>query len=72
MNTTVLGNEVFRTPDERFEDLPDFPFHPHYTDDLPGHEGLRLCCVDEGRQNAGHFVPEWGKTWPKRPSSFLD
>jgi haloalkane dehalogenase len=23
---------VIRTPDERFQNLPDFPFQPHYVD----------------------------------------
>ena len=24
--------KLLRTPDERFENLPDFPFEPHYTE----------------------------------------
>ena len=24
--------ETLRTPDERFADLPDYPFEPHYVD----------------------------------------
>jgi haloalkane dehalogenase len=47
---------VYRTPDARFEDLPDFPFAPHYLslaagalDDVPeGLHDLRLHYVDEG------------------------
>jgi haloalkane dehalogenase len=41
MNDTT----VYRTPDARFDDLPGYPFAPHYvtTDD-----GLRLHVVDEG------------------------
>lgn len=71
MGTTVLGTEIVRTPDERFEDLPDFPFHPHYTDDLPGYEGLRLCYVDEGIADAGnvflclHGEPTWSYLYRK-------
>jgi haloalkane dehalogenase len=34
--------EVFRTPDDRFADLPSFPFAPHYIDNLPGYEGRIL------------------------------
>jgi len=32
---------ALRTPDDRFADLPDFPYPQHYADDLPGYEGLR-------------------------------
>jgi haloalkane dehalogenase len=49
---------VFRTPDERFEDLPDYPYAPHYVEV----NGLRLHHIDEG---AGptvlcfHGEPDW-------------
>ena len=36
--------DAFRTPDESFEGLPDFPYEPRYRD----WEGLRLAHVDEG------------------------
>jgi haloalkane dehalogenase len=36
--------DLFRTPDERFADLPDFPYEPRYRK----WEGLRLAHVDEG------------------------
>lgn len=38
--------EAVRTPEDRFSHLPDFPFEPHYVDDLPGYEGLRVHYVD--------------------------
>ncbi|MFP6597549.1 MAG: hypothetical protein VCC01_08845, partial [Candidatus Hydrogenedentota bacterium] len=39
---------VFRTPDERFENLPDYPFEPHYVE-VDGKGGkLRVHYVDEG------------------------
>jgi hypothetical protein len=47
--------EVLRTPEERFVDLPDFPYDPVYIDDLKGFEGLRMHYVDEGPQNADHI-----------------
>ncbi len=49
---------VFRTPDERFENLPDYPYDPNYVDV----DGLRLHHIDEG---AGptvlcfHGEPDW-------------
>ncbi|MBI1212761.1 MAG: alpha/beta fold hydrolase [Alphaproteobacteria bacterium] len=39
--------EALRTPEDRFQNLPGFPFKPHYVDDLPGFEGLRLHYLDE-------------------------
>jgi hypothetical protein len=27
-------SDVFRTPDERFDGLPDFPFEPHYREEI--------------------------------------
>jgi haloalkane dehalogenase len=48
----------YRTPDERFEDLPGYPFEPHYVEQ----DGLRVHYVDEG---AGapvlllHGEPTW-------------
>lgn len=37
--------KVLRTPDERFENLPDYDFSENYLD---VEEGLRLHYVDEG------------------------
>ncbi len=44
--------EALRTPDERFNDLPGYDFAPHYVDDLPGYEGLRVHYLDEGPAEA--------------------
>jgi pimeloyl-ACP methyl ester carboxylesterase len=57
--------EVLRTPEERYVDLPDFPFDAVYVEDLTGYEGLRMHYVDEGPQNADrvflclHGEPTW-------------
>lgn len=40
--------KAVRTPDERFSNLPGFPFTPHYLAGLPGYEGLRVHYLDEG------------------------
>lgn len=40
--------DILRTPDERFAGLPGFAFAPHYIDDLPGYQGLRMHYLDEG------------------------
>jgi haloalkane dehalogenase len=49
---------VFRTPDERFEDLPGYPFEPHYVEV----DGLRLHHIDEGTGPTVlcfHGEPDW-------------
>ncbi len=57
--------KVLRTPDERFTDLPGFPFSPHYTDVPDGESGtLRVHHVDEGPEGAPivlcmHGQPTW-------------
>ena len=33
--------EVLRTPDERFNDLKEYPFEPHYTN-IKTHDGTTL------------------------------
>jgi len=53
---------AFRTPDERFEGLPDFPFAPHYREV----DGLRLAHVDEGEGPPVvffHGEPTWSFLW---------
>lgn len=51
---------VLRTPEERFRDLPDYPFEPHYAEV----DGLRIHYVDEGPRDAApilmlHGEPSW-------------
>ncbi|MEN9645708.1 MAG: hypothetical protein RL238_2377 [Actinomycetota bacterium] len=54
-----------RTPDERFENLPDFPFEPHYVTVVDGEGGeLRVHYLDEGPVDAApvllmHGEPSW-------------
>lgn len=55
---------ALRTPDERFESLPGYPFAPHYAE-LPGFAGLRMHHLDEGPALAAdvflclHGEPTW-------------
>lgn len=57
--------DALRTPDARFESLPDFPFAPRYVDVPSGDGGtLRMAYVDEGPASAPvvlmlHGEPTW-------------
>ncbi len=59
--------QTIRTQDDRFADLPDFPFAPNYAD-IPDQEGdggtLRVHYLDEGPADAApvlllHGEPSW-------------
>src|SRR4051795_529619 len=57
---------AFRTPDERFDALPGYPYAPRYADV----DGLRIAYVDEGPADAPpvwfmHGEPSWGYLWRK-------
>ena len=56
--------DVFRTPDERFEGLPGYPWEARYRD----WEGMRLAHVDEGEGEPVvmlHGEPTWSYLWRK-------
>jgi haloalkane dehalogenase len=56
--------EVYRTPDERFSDLPDYDFEPRYTEV----DGLRLHHLDEGEGDpivCFHGEPTWSYLYRK-------
>ena len=57
--------DAIRTPEDRFADLPGFPWPAHHVDDLPGYEGLRMAYVDVGPPDGQvvlclHGQPTWG------------
>ncbi len=63
--------KALRTPDERFKNLKDFPFEPHYAE-VPDGEGgrLRIHYLDEGPRNADpvlliHGEPSWSYLYRK-------
>lgn len=67
---------ALRTPDSRFDNLPDFPFPPHYVDDLPGYEGLRAHYLDEGPRGGHVFLclhgqPTWSYLYRKMIPVFV-
>ena len=57
--------EALRTPEERFADLPDYPFEPNYAEIRDGEGGtLRVHYLDEGPSDAApvllvHGEPSW-------------
>ncbi len=63
--------EKLRTPEERFDALPGYPFDPHYVENLPGFEGLRGHYLDEGEAAADdvflclHGEPTWSYLYRK-------
>lgn len=63
--------QVLRTPDDRFNALPDFPYAPHYTEisDASG-ATLRIAAIDEGPRGAApvllmHGEPTWSFLYRK-------
>ncbi|MBT3427062.1 MAG: alpha/beta fold hydrolase [Gammaproteobacteria bacterium] len=64
--TTEDGRDFVRTPDECFDNLPDFPYLPHYVEI----DGLRMHYVDEGPKDAEvvlllHGQPDWSYLYRK-------
>jgi haloalkane dehalogenase len=63
--------DVFRTPGERFEDLPGFPWRPRYREA----GGLRLAHLDEGDGRPVvlfHGEPTWSYLWRDVVPPLLD
>lgn len=65
--------QVLRTPDERFADLPGFPYAPRYLEV----GGMRLHYVDEGPRDASatalclHGEPSWAYLYRKMIPPFV-
>src|SRR5580698_691181 len=64
---------VLRTPEERFANLPDYPFAPHYADI----RGYRIHYIDEGPRDGSavlllHGEPSWSYLYRKMIPIFRD
>lgn len=70
--------EYLRTPDERFENLPNFPYEPNYIDGLQGYNNLRTHYIDEGPKDSNevflclHGQPTWAYLYRKMIPVFLN
>ncbi|MBM3638645.1 MAG: alpha/beta fold hydrolase, partial [Actinobacteria bacterium] len=67
-----------RTPEERFDNLPDYPFAAHYADIADTEGGhLRMHYLDEGPRDAApvlllHGEPSWSYLYRKMIPILLD
>ncbi len=72
-----VREDAVRTPEERFSELPGYPWAPHYLSDLPALVGLRLHYLDEGPLDAPltwlclHGNPSWSYLYRKMIPLFL-
>ncbi|MEZ4371515.1 MAG: haloalkane dehalogenase [Polyangiaceae bacterium] len=63
--------DYVRTPEERFANLPEFPYQPHYVEVPSGDGGsLRMAYLDEGPRDAApilllHGEPSWSFLYRK-------
>ncbi len=76
-NPHPLREDALRTPDDRFQALPGYPWPPHYLSDLPSLAGLRLHHLDEGPRDAPltwlclHGNPSWSYLYRRMIPVFL-
>jgi haloalkane dehalogenase len=66
MQQLPVIRKILRTPEERFANLSDFPYVPHYTEV----GGLRIAYIDEGPRTAPvvllmHGEPSWSYLYRK-------
>jgi tRNA(adenine34) deaminase len=77
VNPHPLRDDAVRTPEERFDGLPGYPWAPHYLSDLPALGGLRMHHLDEGPVDAPltwlclHGNPAWSYLYRKMIPVFL-
>jgi haloalkane dehalogenase len=74
----MASMEILRTPDDRFTNLPDFPWTPRYVEVADGDGGvLRVACIDEGPGGADpvlllHGEPSWSFLYRRMVPVLLD
>ena len=70
---TAMTSGIYRTPDERFHDLPGYGFAPNYVDVA----GLRMHYLDEGPRRGQpivcfHGEPSWAYLYRKMIGPLVD
>ena len=71
METLATATRIFRTPDDRFEELPGFPYEPRYVE----FDGIRVAFVDEGAGQPVlmlHGFPTWSFLFRKLIPPIVD
>ena len=66
-----MSDFIYRTPDARFAEVPDFSYQPHYRE----LDGVRLAHIDEGQGAPIVFVhgePTWSFLWRHVMAPALD
>lgn len=77
-NGAPLRDDALRTPPERFDNLPGYPWATRYVHDLPALAGLRMHYLDEGPADAPrtwlclHGNPAWSYLYRKMIPVFLE
>jgi len=69
----MTAAEIFRTPDDRFDNLPGYDFAPNYVDV----DGLRMHYLDEGPKTGRpvvcfHGEPSWSYLYRKMIGPLVD
>jgi tRNA(adenine34) deaminase len=78
VNPHPLRDDAVRANDERFQNLPGYPWAPKYVSDLPSLGGLRLHHLDEGPKDAPltwlclHGNPAWSYLYRHMIPVFLN
>lgn len=70
--------QLLRTPDDRFDNLPDYPFKPHYLEIRDQFEdaSIRIHTIDEGGADSQpvlmlHGEPTWSYLYRKMVAPFV-
>ena len=70
--------DFLRTPEERFKNIPNFTYEPHYIENMKSYEDLRMAYYDEGPKDSNeaflclHGEPTWGFLYRKMIPIFLE
>ncbi len=78
LNAQPLREDAVRPDEQRFRDLPGYPWPAHYVSDLPALAGLRMHYLDEGPRDAPltwlclHGNPAWSYLYRRMLPVFVE